>query len=97
MVQDHGDYLSVEERLTTNGLRQAFFRRVANRKTIYAHWILEEGVPLLARGPGEDPNGNGITNSFAYAFAVPAAGVVPAEDLARLPHPVSDPANAGPQ
>jgi hypothetical protein len=89
--------LVLEANLTINGLKSAFFRQVAKRDVIYAHWIFEEGVSFIQRGQLQDPNGDGINNALAYAFGMPAMGEVPAADLARLPKAMIDLTAADPK
>jgi len=63
-------------------------RERAERDVIYNHWIYEEGAAFEERGPGADPNGDGIPNALAYALGMPAIGPLPAADRARLPQAV---------
>ncbi|MCW1925679.1 hypothetical protein OKA05_24185 [Luteolibacter arcticus] len=85
LVQDGGDHLKLDAHITTHGMKRAFFRRVATRRVIYAHWIYEEGATFQGRGGDVDPNGDGIPNAIAYAFGLPGMGAVPAADSQRLP------------
>jgi hypothetical protein len=51
--------------------------------TDFAGWMA--GQPPTARdAPGDDPNGDGVTNRVAYALGIPAVNPSTADDLARL-------------
>lgn len=77
--------LHVDGDMTVSGSFNAY----SVTSTQYADGWAGSGYSLIQRLPGEDANGDGISNALAFAFGFPPAGQLSLAERLSLPRPVA--------